>query len=560
MSTLRDLAEEHTALRPADIDHLHRVAGDWQLLSDLSFADLLLWVPVSGADAFVCVAQVRPTTAPTAYQDDQVGRIVGGPEVAHLAIAYSQGRIWREGDPVWYGDTPARHEAIPVRLRSGDGESGEVIAVVGRDTNLSTARTPSQLELNYLTTADDLAQMLADGTFPPARHPGETTTAPRVGDGLIRLDANGKVTYASPNAQSAYRRLGFSSHLVGEDLAALNGRLAADPLEGTEAANRVLAALRGEAPPRREIEARGATVLTRALPLMPAGVPIGALVLVRDMTEVRRRDRALITKDATIREIHHRVKNNLQTVAALLRLQARRVAIPAARAALEESVRRVASIALVHETLSMSSDEAVEFDGIVDRVAAAAAEVAATEVRVKMSRQGSFGVLPAEIATSLVIVLNELLLNAVEHAFPPPAEAAARPAEGGGPPAEGGLAEGAVPAAGGGPVAAGPGPAESGTARPEGTTGTERVEGGAGPAASGPPEVVVSAHRSRKRLHVTVADNGRGLPADFDADQRSRLGLQIVRALATGELRGTIELRNREGSGTEALLVVPLAR
>ncbi|WP_329104164.1 PAS domain-containing sensor histidine kinase [Micromonospora sp. NBC_01699] len=505
MSTLRDLAEEHTLLRPADIDHLHRVAGDWQLLSDLSFADLLLWVPVDGDnDAFLCVAQVRPTTAPTAYQDDQVGRIVGGPEVAHLTIAYTQGRIWREGDPVWYGDTPARHEAIPVRLRSADGESGEVIAVVGRDTNLSTARTPSQLELNYLTTADDLAQMLADGTFPPPRHPGETTSAPRVGDGLVRLDASGKVTYASPNAQSAYRRLGFASHLVGEDLAALNTRLAADPLDGTEAGNRVLAALRGEAPARREIEARGATVLTRALPLMPAGVPIGALVLVRDMTEVRRRDRALITKDATIREIHHRVKNNLQTVAALLRLQARRVDIPAAKAALEESVRRVASIALVHETLAMSSDEAVEFDGIVDRVASAATEVAATEVAVRMRREGTFGVLPAEIATSLVMVLNELLLNAVEHGFPPPEE-------------EGGVEEGTA-------------------------------------------EVVVSAHRFRKQLHVTVADNGRGLPADFDAAKGSRLGLQIVRALATGELAGTIELRNRTEGGTEAVLVVPLGK
>lgn len=505
MSTLRDLAEEYTSLSPADIDHLHRVAGDWQLLSDLSFADLLLWVPVHrDTDAFVCVAQVRPTTAPTAYLDDQVGRIIGGPEVAHLTIAFTEGRIWREGDPVWYGNTPARHEAIPVRLRSADGESGEVIAVVGRDTNLSTARTPSQLELNYLTTADDLAQMLADGTFPAPRHPGETTTAPRVGDGLIRLDANGKVTYASPNAQSAYRRLGFSSHLVGEDLAALNRRLATDPLEGTEAANRVLAALRGEAPPRRELEARGAIVLTRALPLIPAGVPIGALVLVRDMTEVRRRDRALITKDATIREIHHRVKNNLQTVAALLRLQARRVDIPAARAALEESVRRVASIALVHETLSMSSDEEVEFDGIVDRVASAAAEVAATESVVRMRREGSFGVLPAEIATSLVMVLNELLLNAAEHAFP--------------------------------------------------------TEAGADDRAQSTPEVVVTAHRHRRQLHVSVADNGRGLPPDFDAERGGRLGLQIVQALATGELRGTIELRNRPEGGTEALLTVPLDR
>ncbi len=488
MSTLRDLVEEHTSLGPADVEHLHRLAGDWQLISDLSFADLLLWVPVRTGGDFVCVAQVRPTTAPTAYQDDQVGKVSGGPEVAHLQIARNQGRIWREGDPVWYGDTPARHEAIPVRGRGGR----EVLAVVGRDTNLSTARTPSQLELNYLTTADDLAQMVADGTFPPPRHPGETTSAPRVGDGLIRLDAGGKVTYASPNAQSAYRRLGLPAHLVGEDLAALTARLADDPLEGGDASGRILAALRGEGPARKEIDARGASVLMRALPLMPAGVPIGALVLVRDITEVRRRDRALITKDATIREIHHRVKNNLQTVAALLRLQARRA--PAARHALEESVRRVASIALVHETLSMSSDEAVEFDGIVDRVAFAAAEVAAPDSRVQIRREGTFGVLPAEIATPLVMVLNELLLNAVEHGFAP---------------------------------------------------------GGDG-------EVLVIARRHKKELHVTVADTGQGLPDDFDQGGGERLGLQIVRTLVAGELRGTIALRTRAEGGTEAVLDVPL--
>jgi two-component sensor histidine kinase len=502
VSTLRDLVEEHTALGSADIDHLHLLAGDWQLISDLSFADLVLWVPVDdgGAPAtrppgFVCVAQVRPTTAATAYQDDQVGRVCRGPEVAHLAVALTQGRIWREGDPVWYGDTPARHEAIPVRRRTR-GEPGRVIAVASRDTNLTTARTPSHLELNYLTTADDLAQMVADGTFPPPIHAGETTSAPRVGDGLVRLDAGGKVTYASPNAQSAFRRLGLTAHLVGEDLAGLISRLAEDPLEGSETAARVLAALRGDSPPRREIEVRGATVLTRALPLIPAGVPIGALVLVRDMTEVRRRDRALVTKDAIIREIHHRVKNNLQTVAALLRLQARRVGQPAARAALEESVRRVASIAFVHEALAMTSEEVVELDTVVDRVASAAAEVAVPEAKVTLRREGSFGTLPAELATPLVMVLNELLLNAVEHGF---------------------------------------------------------AGGGAG-------EVVIVVRRRRRELAVTVADTGRGLPDGFDREPGQRLGLQIVRTLATGELRGTINLRPRPAGGAEAVLVIPLAR
>jgi two-component system, sensor histidine kinase PdtaS len=492
VSTLRDLVEEYSYLEPVDIEHLQRLAGDWHIVADLSFADLLMWVPMRGERGeFVCVAQVRPVTAPTAYQDDQVGMVAGGSEVAHLEIALRQGRIWREGDPVWYGDMPARHEAVPVR-RVG---SSRVIAVIGRDTNLSTARTPAQLELNYLTTADDLAQMISDGTFPPLLNEGEAS-APRIGDGLVRLDASGKVTYASPNAQSAYRRMGLAAHLVGESLAELTGRLINDDLEGPDATERILAALRGQTPGRKELEARGAVVLMRALPLMPSGVPIGALVLVRDMTEVRRRDRQLMTKDATIREIHHRVKNNLQTVAALLRLQARRVRVPAARTALEESVRRVASIALVHETLARSSDEAVEFDGIVDQVAAAAADVGAAESKVTLRRKGTFGVLPAEVATPLVMVLNELLQNAVGHAFAP------------------------------------------------GTDG----------------EVVVSVHRFRRQLHVTVADNGHGLPEGFNLDASERLGLQIVRTLATGELRGMIELRDRVGGGTEAVLVVPLAK
>jgi two-component sensor histidine kinase len=507
VSTLRDLVEEYTSLGSIEIEHLHRLAGDWQLIADLSFADLLLWVAIDpvrhgmAADeaampSFVCIAQVRPTTGPTAYQDDHVGRIMSGPEIAHLAVAHSQGRIWREGDPVWYGDTPARHEAIPVRRRDGV----DVIAVIGRDTNLSTARTPSQLEMNYLNTADDLAQMVADGTFPGPRNTADTTSAPRVGDGLIRLDAGGRVSYASPNAQSAYRRLGLNAHLVGEDLATVTARVINDPLTSNKAAEHIRAALHGDSPPRLEVEARGATVLQRALPLLPAGVPIGALVLVRDVTEIRRRERALLTKDATIREIHHRVKNNLQTVAALLRLQARRVSSPDARTALEESVRRVASIAIVHETLAAAVDEEVVFDGVVDRIAAAAVDVAAPESKVHLRRASSFGVLPAEVATPLAMVLNELLINAVEHGF----------------------------------------------------SGREDADEMG--------EVVISAHRFRRQLHVTVADNGRGLPEGFNLGTSDRLGLQIVRTLAQGELRGSIEMRPRSGGGTEAVLVVPLGR
>ncbi|MET1134155.1 MAG: sensor histidine kinase, partial [Aeromicrobium sp.] len=179
----------------------------------------------------------------------------------------------------------------------------------------------------------------------------------------------------------------------------------------------IRAAVGGRFPDPMDVEGPTATMLVRALPLQAPGGEAGALVLLRDVTDLRRRDRELVTKEATIREIHHRVKNNLQTVAALLRLQSRRMEIPAAREALQEAERRVGSIALVHETLSQSFDESVEFDAIADTLLRTVLDVGGGVV--KAERVGSFGLVPAEIATPLAMTLTELVQNAAEHAFGP---------------------------------------------------------------------------------------------------------------------------------------------
>ncbi|MDQ7992208.1 MAG: sensor histidine kinase, partial [Propionicimonas sp.] len=112
---------------------------------------------------------------------------------------------------------------------------------------------------------------------------------------------------------------------------------------------------------------------------------------------------------------HHRVKNNLQTVAALLRLQSRRITSPEAKGALDDAMKRVTSIAVVHEILSQAFDTSVQFDDVADRLLRMVGDVAATGGKVRMVREGSFGFVPAEVATSLSLVLNELCQNAVEH-------------------------------------------------------------------------------------------------------------------------------------------------
>jgi two-component sensor histidine kinase len=488
--TLTDLARSHTALDVDDLEWLHSLVSDWQLLADLSFADLILWIPVRAGQSdaeppasWVALAQMRPTTGPTAYPDDLVGSIVRSGRRGLIDVAWREQRICREGDPEWGSGIPVREESIPVR------RGGKMLGVIQRSTNLSSARTPSRLELTYLQSASDLAQMISEGRFPfPSAEPN-LVRSPRVGDGLLRLDRLGRVTYASPNAQSAYRRLGLTSDLVGTHL----GETTAMLCQTEEPVDESLSVMvSGRAPREVEVEANGSIVQLRTIPLVVGGIRIGAIVLLRDVSELRWRDRELMTKDATIREIHHRVKNNLQTVAALLRLQARRLRVPEGRAALDEAVRRVGSIAIVHETLSHTPEELVDFNDITDRVIMMAGEVSSPETGVTPKRTGSFGVLPAAIAMPLAMVLTELLQNALEHGLP---------------------------------------------------------------GRSGLLEVI--AERGEDRLTVTVADDGAGLPGDFDVDSTG-LGLQIVRTLIVGELGGRLAFRSRVGGGTEVLLDVPL--
>src|SRR5215218_718321 len=410
MSSLSERLTRGSASSPSQVDHARRLVADWQLLADLAFADLTLWVPLP-TGSWWCVAQVRPLTAPTSRPEDLVGTEVSGEIAEPFMTAHQEGRPVTEGEPDWSGPAPRRREVIPVR------HDGVPVAVLAKDTNLAVTRSPSTLELTYLDIAADLCLMVSAGTFPP-RKPQDAELSPRVGDGLVRLDSIGRVIYASPNALSAYRRAGVPGDLVGADFFAVTAAAAADRVAGEAAAAGVGAALDGRFPDPLDVESPTATIYLRALPLRPPGERPGALVLVRDVTDVRSRDRALLTKDATIREIHHRVKNNLQTVAALLRLQARRMNVPAARAALEESVRRVTSIAVVHETLAGSREDVVAVDEVLDRVLPMLGDLTSIGPAARTRRTGSFGELPAAVATPLVLAVTELLHNAAEHAFP----------------------------------------------------------------------------------------------------------------------------------------------
>ena len=481
MVDLDRLARERTDLTSAEIAHLHLVTADWTLLSDLSFSDLVMWLPTWNSAGFVAAAQVRPSTGPTVFPEDIVGTFVAKGRLHEVERAFHSQRVVRNrtgSDSMLPGGT----ESIPVL------HGQRVVAVIARRSGLAP-REAGDLERTYREVADQLGQMLSAGQF-PTQGMQDSSTPPRVGDGLLRIDVQGVVVFASPNARSAFRRMGVKTDLIGQVLEREVRRLAARTGPVDEAIAVISA---GRAAGSVDVEVGEATVSMRSIPLMNERTRSGAVLLVRDVTDLRRGERALLTKDNTIREIHHRVKNNLQTVAALLRMQGRRLSDPTARAALDESVRRVSAIALVHETLSQADADAVEFDEVADRVVAMVSDLSPDVV---VERTGQFGVLPGSIASSLALVVAELLQNAFEHGL------------------------------------------------------QDRGHG----------RITVTTERRGRRLQVCVIDDGAGLPAGFDPDRDAKLGLQIVQTLVRDDLKGSLSWEPGEsGVGTTATidLVVP---
>ncbi len=412
MASIEDYVQGRSSLTAEQVHRLRELVADWQLLSDLSFADLVLWVPLrkdikSWPTGYVAVAHIRPTTAATLFPHDVIGEEISHGSRPHIDQALSGAEIVRDTQPEPMGEFMVKEETIPVIV------DDQVIGVISRHRNSELMRQPSRLELNYREIAHNLYRMITEGTFPYPDAGSLFDPAPRVGDGLIRLDVNGIVSYASPNARSAFSRLGWMSELEGHvlgEVAQSLARVRPDAHEET-----IALGLTGKALKRVEIENIGGTIDFTVLPLLQSGDRIGAIVMLNNVTELRRRERELVTKDATIREIHHRVKNNLQTVSALLRLQARRIEDPGASAALNEAVRRIASIALVHETLSSSRDSSVAFDEVLDSLVSHALELSPRMNELKIERTGKLGSLEPRIATPLALVITELIHNALEH-------------------------------------------------------------------------------------------------------------------------------------------------
>ena len=484
MASLEELAKENRNLEDDLISYLQDLTRSWGLLADLSFSDLLLYLPTekSPVDSFVLLAHVRPTTSTTLYRADLVGQKFEAQSRPFVSEAFLNAQI-SNGKVSTGGDREMSVMAIPVIWK------GETVAILASEKAFIGETPRSEMERTYLSIFDRFAAMFERGEFPYGEESRFQHRMPRLGDGLLLVNADGQIEFASPNAVSLLHRLGWHRPVVGSRF------------EETGLSPKILNeafSLKSSVVDELEREDK-AFVVSHCFPLLHSGKATGAAVLVRDVTELRRRDRQLISKDATIREIHHRVKNNLQTISSLLRIQGRRLDSDEAQLALNESVRRIGAIAVVHETLAVSQEGEVTFGEVMRPLVELVKEGLSSPVKpISIEVSGDTGLLPSEVTTTLAVVVTELLQNALDHGF----------------------------------------------------------KAALGEFEDGRIDVVLS--KNEEAVMVEVSDNGVGLPEGFDIEKNVGLGLTIVKTFIQQELEGSLNvLSNGTGKGVRFQICLP---
>lgn len=446
---------------------LEQIAARLELAGDISHAQVSLYVRVGREQKLALIGQVRSRTSLSPQRGGQVGTTFASTEEPLVWRTLETGeRI--TGHREWaLGMDPLFMETFPVHTARG-----KVLAALSFELSGEEAGADHQILL-------ETVYMLLVSDYDP-----QNTLVYRPvfsQDGILAVNERGQIIYANAAASGLYRVLGVG-RLLGRRVheRALHLRLAGK------------ATITGQ-PQEMELEVAGLVLSEKAIPVVQNGKTIRMLLFVADVTQLRKKEKELLVKSAVIQEIHHRVKNNLQTIASLLRLQARRSESPEVRAALRESVNRILSISLVHEFLSQQDEEVINvaevarniFDLVIESMVEPGFEI-------QKIFEAEPVVLPSEKASSLALMVNELVQNAIEHGF---------------------------------------------VGRRSGMIGLK----------------LTTASETSYRLEIY--DNGIGLPPDFDRTKTKSLGIQIVRTLVETDLGGTFELSGT--GGTHAVITIP---
>ena len=448
-------------LSPEEMGAIKTMERSLPVVADHSRADALVYCRAE-PERLIIVGEAKPWSVSAVHEESMTGKRsdrFGEPVVFK---AFDKQRFMQGGRPGTIRGATTTQDVYPFLV------FGRMVAAVSFETNETVRNRHRRRSPVILKAIATLQDMLLQNEIDLSKL---SRTSER--DALLVVDPEGHILYMSGTAESCYQKLGFRANLLRRKI---------DELGTNEAA--FAEALRSRRACEFETREQDYTWIRKAVPIVERGEVKTVILGVTDVTEQRQKEHELRIKSAMLQEVHHRVKNNLQTIAALLRMQARRLPASDGQSALLESVNRILSVAVVHEFLS--HDESSEINikevsqSILREVTSGTLD---PEKQLKIVLNGPSLLLPAQQATSCALIINELLQNAVEHGY------------------------------------------------------SNRAQG----------TIQINLKESAEETVIEIIDDGEGLPAGFDVERDGNLGLQIVRTLVKEDLHGRLSLQNGHG-------------
>lgn len=395
---LRKLCKEYTDLTNEDIEKLESIEKVMPMIAGLVKADVFIDCLTRNPNVAVVVAEAKPSSGNSRYTNSVVGQMALRKNEPAALRTLEIGMESKDLKAVTQENIVVKQNAMPVK-----NASNKVIGALIMETDVTeVVEHNTHMEILSETT-EQLTQTLMNFR----EMESEDSITYHLNDAIFMFNKEGQAIYANPVARELYKKLGYKDSLVGMHFDNL-------VLDGTSFNEITSEQNYGIS----EVAVSGLALQVKYAITKKSSEMFRLIMLIKDITEVKEKEKEIILKAVAIREIHHRVKNNLQTIASLLRLQSRRIKNDEVKKYFNESINRIMSIAVTHEILAQNGVDDVDIKTIICKIKDSILNCSICpnkDIRVEI-KGDSFNV-GSDNATSIALVVNELLQNSLEHAF-----------------------------------------------------------------------------------------------------------------------------------------------
>ena len=467
-SRTNEVLAKFAELKEAEKDKLRSIMTILGLAGDIAHAQVSIYLNSIIERRLVALCHESPHTAFVYYRKQDAGERFTYAQEPLIAHVFERG-LPIEGKREWTNtDTVSSMSIHPLK------HQGRVYAVLAFEYLPSIQCIPGNKA--FINVALELLLCERSELY---LKPNDVRL--KSGEGIMLLDSAGRIIGVNNILQNMYLTMGVTGII---------DRRLNDKVLHLEA---VAEEYKAGHTAQLELKEDGKIFALRLLPIATGQAPQYAVLLMADVTELKERDKQLMVKSAVIREIHHRVKNNLQTVAGLLRMQMRRSKNEETKRVLKESVNQILSISTVHEFLAAQEQDAINVKVIGKSIFELIIKnMLDPNITVSYDFVAEDMILPSNKANSMALVINEITQNAVEHAF-------------------------------------------------------------VGRTTAYLSMCVRSVDDS---YIITLQDDGVGLPTDFDPNNTGSMGLNIIKTLTENDLNGIFTL-TQNAIGTLATITIP---